>query len=1036
MSSKSSNGARVVRSMFPACAVALALLVPSGASGQPVSFAQLSRPVGVAIDAQGNVVTTSDATFNTLVSKFSSSTGQLLGQIPFGTVYSIESLGYLATDGVSVLDLFSNGSLWAIDPASMQMAPLIHVGTIPTDTSSAYFPELGTTGPVTLGIPTYGDIAVIHPGGGIDSEIYIAGLSGAARPFILRITVPTNPALPLSAKVIMSTYLSTGGGPDQDGLKLTRGIAINAQGTLLTTMPRVVGTGGHVNDVAYAVNVAYFRSGQGDPPRMLFDGAPVTSRGMATDAAGNFYIATGIAGTLLCGPTASGPVVRLTAALEGIACGFINGFNVNNADVAVNPAGTQIYVTHVGGDRVWRFNVTPPTPCSFTLSASSDSKPAAGGAGSIGVTTANNCAWTATSNANWITIDSGASGLGNGTVSYTVATNTGGARSGTLTIAGRTVTVQQAAAAPGCSFGLAPTAANAAASGGSGSIGVTAAPGCSWSAASSATFLSITSGASGAGNGTINYTASANLAPQSRSATITVAGQVFTLTQGAASSTDADNDTLPDEWEERFGLSTASAAGVNGRDGDPDADARTNAQEYAAGTHPRGFHARYLAEGALNAWFDVRLALLNVGTTAAHVQARFLQPGGATAEIVSTLPPLLRRTLGRDEIGPLLTSPDFSTVVESDQPIVVDRTMSWDATGYGSHAETGVPNPSTTWYLAEGSTSGDFALFYLLQNPNANATTVTVRYLLPFGQAPIERTYALAANARLTIPVDAQGAALASTDVSAVITAPVPIIAERAMYLDKPGRPFAAGHESAGVTATATKWFLAEGATGPFFDLFILLANPNPQAAAVTITYLLTNGATHTKSYTVPANGRFTVWVDDEQLPAGSGVKPLQNVAVSSTVTSTNGVPIIVERTMWWPGPGLTADFWTEAHNSAGATVTGTRWALAEGEVGGPLGAETYILIANTSLTAGEVRVTLYFEDGSSAARTVTVPASSRTNVSASTSFPEAAGRRFGAIVESVGTTPVEIVVERAMYTSPGGVAWAGGTDALATRLP
>ena len=51
----------------------------------------------------------------------------------------------------------------------------------------------------------------------------------------------------------------------------------------------------------------------------------------------------------------------------------------------------------------------------------------------------------------------------------------------------------------------------------------------------------------------------------------------------------------------------------------------------------------------------------------------------------------------------------------SDQPVVVTRTMTWDDREYGAHAETAVAAPSTTWYLAEGSTAGDFALFYLLQ---------------------------------------------------------------------------------------------------------------------------------------------------------------------------------------------------------------------------------------------------------------------------------------------------------------------------------
>ena len=139
--------------------------------------------------------------------------------------------------------------------------------------------------------------------------------------------------------------------------------------------------------------------------------------------------------------------------------------------------------------------------------------------------------------------------------------------------------------------------------------------------------------------------------------------------------------------------------------------------------------------------------------------------------------------------------------------------MTWDASGYGSHIETGLVAPSTTWYFAEGSTSGDFWLFYLLQNPQATAVTATVRFLRPAG-APIERTYTLPPHSRTTIPVDFVGPELASTDVSAVITATAPIVAERAMYLSRPGQPFGAGHESAGVTAPALEWFLAEGATG------------------------------------------------------------------------------------------------------------------------------------------------------------------------------------------------------------------------------
>jgi hypothetical protein len=270
-----------------------------------------------------------------------------------------------------------------------------------------------------------------------------------------------------------------------------------------------------------------------------------------------------------------------------------------------------------------------------------------------------------------------------------------------------------------------------------------------------------------------------------------------------------------------------------------------------------------------------------------------------------------------------------------------------------------------------------------------------------------------------------------------VITSPTntPIIVERAMYRSTPTEAFAAGHGSTGVTAPASSWFLAEGATGPFFDCFILLANPNTLPITATIDYLLSDGRTFTKAYNVPAESRYTVWVDNEEI-GGAGVRPLANVAVSSAVTSD--LPIIVERTMWWPGPEVASDFWTEAHNSPGATATGTRWGLAEGEVGGPQSAETYILIANTSTTPGSARVTLYFTDGTSAQQVVALLPRSRLNVNASADFPASAGRTFSAVIESLpvgGNPAAQIVVERAMYTSPGGATWIAGTNALATRL-
>lgn len=390
----------------------------------------------------------------------------------------------------------------------------------------------------------------------------------------------------------------------------------------------------------------------------------------------------------------------------------------------------------------------------------------------------------------------------------------------------------------------------------------------------------------------------------------------------------------------------------------------------------------------------------------------------------------MRATVDVGTLPDMGDAPAFATVLESDREIVLDRTMQWDASGYGSHAETSLASPRTRWYLAEGATHSGFALFYLLQNPNPVPAEVRVTYLLPSGP-PLVRSYVVDPTSRLNIWVN-QIPELAATDVSAVIevTNGRPIVVERAMYLSRGGQVFGAGHASAGVAEPGTTWFLAEGATGAYFDLFLLLANPDAtREAQVDVTYLLPDGSTRAKRYAVAPQTRFTIWVDEEVFP-GQG-KALADTAVSAAVASVNGVPIVVERAMWWPGPSST---WVEAHNSAGARRSGTRWALADGEDGGAANTETYILIANVWTQPGVVRVTLVFEDGTTDAATMAVAATSRLNVSVHDEFPSARGRRFGALVESLDGTP--IVVERAMYSDSAGQRWAAGSNALATRLP
>jgi hypothetical protein len=87
----------------------------------------------------------------------------------------------------------------------------------------------------------------------------------------------------------------------------------------------------------------------------------------------------------------------------------------------------------------------PLPSCSYTLNPTSQSFNAAGGSGSVTVTTLSACTWTAVSNAAWVAVTAGNAGTGTGTVKYAVETNVGpNQRTGTITIAGQSFTVIQA----------------------------------------------------------------------------------------------------------------------------------------------------------------------------------------------------------------------------------------------------------------------------------------------------------------------------------------------------------------------------------------------------------------------------------------------------------------------------------------------------------------------------------------------------------------------------------------------------------------
>lgn len=252
-----------------------------------------------------------------------------------------------------------------------------------------------------------------------------------------------------------------------------------------------------------------------------------------TSALGSPYSSSGGSGSMdvitngsNCGWSASSIAPwAVVSPPSGIGNGTVN---VSLSSANVTPAARTTDLT-VGGQTI------PISQagiiCTFSLQSSTGSVPAAGAAGNVGVVAPGSCGWSSSSNdSSWLTISSSGSG-GTSSVQFVAGANLAAAqRTGTLTIAGLTYPVTQAAAE--CSYTLGSSSTTIAADGFTGTVPFsTGASGCSPTAVSYAGWISVSTAFSG-GSGTVNYTVAANTGGSNRSGIIQLGTQTFTVMQG------------------------------------------------------------------------------------------------------------------------------------------------------------------------------------------------------------------------------------------------------------------------------------------------------------------------------------------------------------------------------------------------------------------------------------------------------------------------------------------------------------------------
>ncbi|MGD0230427.1 MAG: C1 family peptidase [Syntrophorhabdales bacterium] len=204
----------------------------------------------------------------------------------------------------------------------------------------------------------------------------------------------------------------------------------------------------------------------------------------------------------------------------------------------------------------------PPASCTYSISSAGTTIPITGGTGTISVYTAgSNCKWTATSSEPWIQVTSGASGTGNGTVSFSVSPNSPTAnqgapsRTGAISVAGYTHTVTQQDLA--CTYTVALETSGTGAF--SNQIDVYPSnPRCTWTASPQVSWISVTSGASGTGNGVVKFAMQPSTSVSARMGGLNVAGQSFQFLQDAGVSCSYTVPPAPSEQQKAGGSHQSS----------------------------------------------------------------------------------------------------------------------------------------------------------------------------------------------------------------------------------------------------------------------------------------------------------------------------------------------------------------------------------------------------------------------------------------------------------------------------------------------
>jgi hypothetical protein len=431
---------------------------------------------------------------------------------------------------------------------------------------------------------------------------------------------------------------------------------------------------------------------------------------------------------------------------------------------------------------------------------------------------------------------------------------------------------------------------------------------------------------------------------------------------------------------------------------------------YSAGPTPTTAAKWMLAEGSTWPGYDEWVLVQNPNDTAARVSVTFLTPKGKVSGPSLTVGKESRTTVHVNEYVP---DRDVSTVVASTNgvPVCAERAMYFNAPDgkWGSHDCIASRGTSQKWYLAEGATWPGYDEWVLVMNPNSSAVKAGVTFQTPQGEVP-GPTLDLPALTRSSVHVNDF---VPNQDVSTVVkslTSGEGVVAERSMYMTAPDGKRGSTN-SVGLTAASGAWALAEGATWPGFEEWVLIQNPTGTNAGVQIYFLTPEASYEGPTFDLGPGQRASVRVNDF----------LPNADVSTMVYTADveNQAVVAERSMYIN----TADGKLGAHNAPGSSYGSSVWFLPEGCTSP--GFDEWVMAMNPTDQSIDVELTFMTPDGPKDGPTATIASGCRQTFHVN----DYVTGDVSTVVHGNGY----VVAERSMYLYPAS-GKTGATDSLGVR--